>query len=75
MSDRYAGMPPRLKRFVKTSIILPTPVLVGALLLSNYIEFWVLFLIVCTIAAAVFIPLGRAAAIEGREIAERDLEL
>ncbi|WP_458111285.1 hypothetical protein M1D88_13140 [Arthrobacter sp. R1-13] len=75
MSDRYAGMPPKMKRSVKTSIILPLPVLIATSLVVNYVEFWLLFLIVCTIAAAVFIPLGRAAAKEGRDIDERDSEL
>jgi hypothetical protein len=72
VSDRYAGMPPKKKRFVKAFVILPTPVIVGALVLSNYIEPWVVFLIVGAIAAVVFVPLARAAAKEERDIAERE---
>ncbi len=74
MSDRYAGMGPKTKRFVKASVILPTPVIVGGILLSNYLGFWPVLLIVMTIAAAVFVPLGFAARREGREIAEPESE-
>lgn len=72
VSDRYAGMPPKKKRFVKAFVILPTPVIVGALLLSSFIEPRVVFLIVSAIAAVVFVPLARAAAKEERDTAERE---
>ena len=60
ISDPQAEMPPSARRFVKVSALASTPVLIGALILSMFIDFWIVLLIVVALTAIIFIPLSSA---------------
>ncbi|ABK01855.1 hypothetical protein Arth_0455 [Arthrobacter sp. FB24] len=68
MEDRYAGIPPKMKRLLKVTSIAATPVVIGALILRSFLDLWIVTLIVAAVAALLFIPLGLAAAQERREL-------
>lgn len=42
------------------SALASTPVLIGALILSMFIDFWIVLLIVVALTAIIFIPLSSA---------------
>ena len=57
-----------MKRLIRVTSIAATPVVVVALVLRNFLDQWIVILIVAAIAALLFIPLGLAAAKEKREL-------
>ncbi|WP_458778620.1 hypothetical protein [Arthrobacter sp. D3-16] len=71
MADRFQDMPPKMRRFLRVTTYLATPIMVIGVVLGTFVDFRLIVIGVALVAIAVFVPLGIAANREKNELAKR----
>ncbi|MGV0109011.1 hypothetical protein [Arthrobacter sp. CP30] len=67
-SDEYRNLPPKMKRFARTSLLLFVGSVLAATALRPMLGFWLTVLLVALLTCAVLIPLARAARQERKDL-------
>jgi membrane protein implicated in regulation of membrane protease activity len=66
--DKYRNLPPKMKRFAQTSLLLFVGAPIAATALRPLLGFWVAVILLLLLVVAVLTPLARAARKERTEL-------